>query len=238
MATPKLTAYSKALSYKLNDNVETGNSDGEKFTAQLRLDYLNRALGRFRRTLISIDEGLANRVFKNLFKIYDNQTITANKVALPATEELTDIHNLYIQPTGETEKYYQCHRLSPMNYLEAKNGSLDDFYKPSTTEHKYFYSLINREVVILSEEANLTGKAEFMATSSFNNFTYDGTGDLIIPNEYIDLFLSMASAEAMYDLGDQQSLNKATSYENYINAQISIIAQKKQYEDVKGGVKE
>lgn len=237
MATDNLIKYSKALSYKLNDNAESGNSDGPKFTAQLRLDYINRAIGRFRRTLIAIDEDLANRVFKNLFKIYSNQTVTANKVALPTTEEITDIHSFYVQPTGDTN-YYQCHRLTPQNYLEAKNGSLDDFYKPSTAGHKYFYSLVDREIVILSEEVSLGGKAEFIANASFNNFTYNGTSDLIIPNEYIDLFLSMASAEAMYDLGDTQSLNKATNYENYINAQLSIIMQKKQYQDIKGGVKE
>jgi hypothetical protein len=236
--TPKITALSKALAFKLNDNVATGNSDGALYPSAKRLDYLNRAYGRLRRTLVALDPELAEKVFKNIYKLYSQLPVAAAKVSLTDKQIINKIHDLYITDATMTQgKAKPVHSIKPSNYLDAKNGQNTNYYNPDESVDGFFYTVMGDEILLLPVDIPETAKVDLLADVSFEEYSQSvsiGAVDMFIPNEYKDMFLCMAAAEAMYDDGEQKSLQKAQAYENFITNQINLIIARKQSEDIKG----
>lgn len=236
--TPKLTALSKALAFKLNDSVATGNSDGMLYPSAKRLDYLNRAYGRLRRTIVALDPMLAEKVFKNIYKLYPQLTVSTAKVSLTDKQIINDIHDIYITDATMTAgKAKPVHKLKPSNYLDAKNGQSTNYYNPDETTDGFFYTVMGDEILLLPSDIPDTAKVDILADVSFEEYAQSVSAnavDMFIPNEYKDMFLCMAAAEAMYDDGEQKSLGKAQAYENFITAQINLIIAKKQSQELKG----
>lgn len=207
------------LSVKVGDPRED-NGDGNLFHAIDRLKYLKRAYGKMLRLL-----DLSMRKYKPEFAsptvifTKDLRKIDVSK-GIEFDTQFREIDEVVIkyQAEGKDAKWLQFTHLEPNHYLKSKYN-LDDINKPSLEEGKenVFYSIIDRKIFLLPVEDYLEINA--IGIADFDDLKIDGS--LPITNDYVDLFISLAAAEAMSDLPHPQ---KVQLYRQEIVDQVSVLA--------------
>jgi len=235
--TTNLIRYSKDLSYKLGDVTALGTEDGEIYSAELRLKYLSRAYGRMKRTLNAIFPQTISKIFPDFYKVAEETAILNNAIALD-TADIYNIHDIYVKrdsdsAVGDTWLSYQANYILPENYFRVKYNDSTDYYIPSETDGRFYYTVIDGNIKFLPESTTYTWYADLFYQNNMLHDSYEGTLDIRIPYEYADLLLTLAAQEAMYDTGDTRALNKAQVYGGDIQRQLSILINKAQMEDIK-----
>lgn len=245
---PNFIRYSELLSYKLGYPVSGGNEDAGRYTAELRANYLNRAYNKLRRLLESISFDLVQQIYPDFYHIsYSNKISNGN---IPLTGIGFDIYHVYIYYSSKypdppslqdfsdavgSDKHYEANRLKPENYFKVKYNSSSDYYKPSKEDARFFYSIINNKIEFLPSD--LTDYyADLLLKRDNQEFSYNegDSDDIRIPKDYLDIFLTIAVEEAMYDDGSNIAIQKARTYAAEINRQISILMGKEQKDEREG----
>ena len=207
------------LSVKVGDPRED-NGDGNLFHAIDRLKYLKRAYGKMLRLL-----DLSMRNYKPEFAsptvIFekDLDKVEIDK-GITFSTRFRKIHEIVVKYfIGDEGTWLQFTHLDPNHYLKAKYG-LDEVNKPSLEEGKenVFYSIIDNKIYLLPESSGYK-EINAIGIADFDEFAING--NLPITNDYVDLFISLAAAEAMSDLPHPQ---KVQLYRQEIVDQVSVLA--------------
>jgi hypothetical protein len=206
------------LSVKIGDPKED-NGDGTLFHAINRLKYLKRAYGKLIRLLdLSMRKYKPNFSSPTVIFKKDLSKVDIRELAkgISFSTQFKVIDEVIIK---YKTKWLQPSSLEPNHYLKTKYG-LDEINKPSVEDGKenLFYSIIDNKIFILPE---VEGYVEINAigTEDFDEISLDT--DLPITNDYADLFISLAAAEAMTDLPHPQ---KVQLYRQEVVDQISVLA--------------
>lgn len=228
MATPNLIRYSKLLSYKLGDPVALGTEDADLFSAELRLNYLSRAYGRLMRMMEAVSKETISRIFPDYYKTIEGQSVeTVSLTSLNAF----DIFDVYMKDDNQDE-YYQANYIQPENYFRVKYGDSTEYYLPSEADNRFYYTIIDGTIKFLPTLGS-KWRVDVLYKVNPAQLEYNGTVDIIIPHNFVDMLMTLAAEEAMYDLGDERSLAKAQVYAADIMRQLEIIIRKAQKEEYK-----
>lgn len=257
MATPIKDSLNVKLSYKLGSGVSTATSDGEGgFSAILRNDYLIRAYGRLMRTLGAYVKDLAD-IFPSMYKFVGKTSLVKADAVTPLSlttliadggidltaNNLSAVEEIYFATSlasggDATKKWVNCSKQYPENYMATKFATNAE-YKPNSIlgSEVFYYSIINGKIVFVFNAAGgeyaEVGRVLSDIQIFMKNDTTEiasATKDIMIPSQYHDLLLTMAALEAMYDQGDQVSLNKAQIYASDIDRQVNILRDVRQME--------
>lgn len=225
MITSILNQLSKDLAYKLQDPVINGATiDGKRITKDERLGYILRAYRRMIRIITSTYPQLLSKLSHLLFS---NISINSNAAGIiTSTFEFAEVYELYCkEPTHEA--YTRAIPLKPDEFLAVKHGE-NAFYTPDLNTKTYYWSIIDNKVNILPE---ITWNCNIQYRKPANpNLTYNGSEDLSIPSEFIDILLSLACAEAYMDIGQADLV---TMYTNDVNLQLGLLRAEKQEKEIK-----
>lgn len=232
MATKtNLLKISKALASKIWDPISTGGADGRLFSSELRLGYINRAFGSLLRTLEVLHPKLL-KVFKDYYQIIP---ITLTNASYELTKNY-DVFDVYYSVEDvedvTTLPQYRATWIEPVNYLSTKNG-LNDFRESS--DNQRYWTIINNNVVLLPTTATYTN-VNLLVRNDFPEFMFpkddnsDTGTDVNIPNDYVDILITMAAIEAMNDRGDQA---KYQLYTAALNSKLEILGLKKKADSIK-----
>lgn len=234
--TPFLDELSKALAYKIFDPVNSGTSDGNIFTKEHRLGYINRAYGKLVRTL-EIIHPRVTEVIKDYFILSGEISGVPFKqlgyYELPFPCDVKDLFYHDAPYFAQDNVWARADYIDPANYESAKLG-LNIHYQPSQTYR--VWTLINKKIYMLpvaEEEVIEYTRIKYFAKNSFPNFDHStGTGarDLFLSNDYMDILILMAAIEAMADKGEQV---KYQLYTATLNAQLQLIDASKKMKDIK-----
>lgn len=242
--TTNLIRYSRDLSYKLGDVASLGTEDGEVYSAELRLKYLSRAYGRMKRILNAIFPETISKIFPDFYKVDTDKTISNNAIQLD-TINAYNIHDIYVKRSSDatgtgldpdsvtTWLSYQANYILPENYFRVKYNDSTEYYIPNEADGRFYYTIIDGNIKFLPEDTTYTWFADLFYQNNVTHESYEGTNDLRIPYDYLDLLLTLAAQEAMYDTGDQRALSRAQVYGNDIDRQVGILINKAQKEDIK-----
>jgi hypothetical protein len=205
------------LSYKLQDAVSEGNSDGLRYSAEARLLYIQRAHHKLLRLLKLLAPDMAYKIAQDFYR-----TITgiadANGYVTLNTDTTWEVSNVFVKYAPNSEEYKRCDFIEPKDWLKVKLA-LNPFYKPDLTTETFYWSIVNGQIELLPELPYNVLMEVFGAQA-----TLDYTGnDIAINPEYYDVILMLAASEAYLDYGQrdwaQQYLQNATD-------EIKIIAGK------------
>lgn len=218
MAAPNLIQLSEDLAYKLQDPVATGQTNGERWTADGRLGYLRRAYRRLYRTLAQLYPELMHTVFKNYYKIATVTTASSGTYDVSSYDEVFEVFVKF--PTDE--EWNRATYISPEEYISTYTG-YSDFYNPDYNSSTFYWSILEDNIQVLPQ-------LEYSMFFSFRDdiaasLSYTGDTDIDIPSEYWDLILSLAAAEAYMDIGQVDMVNL---YKADVNEQLQLLAADKQ----------
>lgn len=225
MTTSILNQLSKDLAYKLQDPVTDGATmNGKRITKDERLGYLIRAYRRMTRLITNLHPQLLNKLSHILFS---NISINSNSEGIITnTFNFEEIYEIFCKEVTH-EAYTKAVFIEPDNYLSVKEGE-NNFYVPDLNLKNYYWSLIDGKVNILPAttwECRIKYRKPIAA-----DLTYNGTQDINIPNEFIDLLLSLACLEAYMDIGQADMINV---YNNDVQLQLGLLRAEKQEKDKK-----
>ena len=229
MATPILTKLSKDLSYKLQDPVASGTTDGTRFTADGRLSYITRAYRRFLRIVMVLYPDLIKKIFTSYYVDGDLPTTATGTLAL---SNIIEIYDLFVREPNSVD-WVRCTYISPTEYVSTDAG-YNVFFKQDLENYTYYYSIVNGEIKILPRtlyETKYLYRPDTIALVEAGG--YAGTADLDVPTTFQDLLLTLAAVEAYLDLGE---LNYVNSYMADFGSQFQILVnsnQKKETMDEK-----
>jgi hypothetical protein len=219
MATPLLNETSLDLSFKLQDPVASGDADGARMTADGRLRYITRAYRRFIRIATELYPQLVGRAFKGLY-VQDSFTtdIDGNVQGI----DFSNLYSIYAKwATGPTE-YTKVEFVQQSDFPKVAAGE-NEFFKPDLNEPQLYFSVVDSNVKILpAVEYN---DVQILYRRNVPTFTYGGTEDLDIPQEFLDILLSLAAYEAYLDIGQVQG---AAAFKEDAYEQIRILTVVKQ----------
>jgi hypothetical protein len=238
----------KSLSLKISD-YKADNGDGSLFDFEDRLRYLRRGYSRLLRNLRNLMRQYAptfansreylNQVVSNAeqqtgigIDIYNS---SGNAITIEKIEELfikvkqTKNSGDEEAQTASTTLYNgKATYISPDKYLSVK-AEVNDMYNPTK---EYFYTILSNKIYLLpllTSSTKYYSEIDVVCLKDSENFDLDDT--LYIPNEFIDLFITMAASEAMQDLARS---DKVGLYNQDITTQLTIL---KGYADLKESLK-
>lgn len=207
------------LSIKIGDYV-SDNGDGELFTQNQRLKYIERAYNKTIRLLSLAMERYAPDFAKRFYtKTFEENEINQGEISF--TEGYSIIEQVIATITVDNGKSEVVIVMkSDNNTFLTTNMGLNAQKRPSVANKNIYYSIVNDKIVLLP------------TTATYNNCTilYRKDGEKIesvnqeLPFDisYTDLVLSFASAEAMVDLGRG---DKANAFFDDAYSQIKLLQQ-------------
>jgi len=233
MAQDNLKKLSKDLAFKIFDPVNSGEDDGKIFFREHRLGYLTRAYGQLVRTLEIIHSNIT-KVFKDYHKILTvgdlvrdeyGQTAAPGKGTTYELDKPWHVFDVYYAETkgGQTKR---ADYIEPENYMPAKIG-VNKHYIPDNDNR--FWTITNNAVMFLPVDVEYYDIILFVR-NYFPEFSFGLGGDLNIPQDYMDILITMAAMEAMSDKGDQ---TKYALYDKTLEKQLALINLGKQTENLR-----
>lgn len=230
------------LSLKVGD-VVVAHDDGKQLSLEHRLRYLQRGYSRLIRSLRVLMREYAplfanvKRVRTQILDTDLEKTGIGIKIYNDGTEiTIEKIEELYLKATSTTDDRtaktfisndIQCTYISPDKYLSVKNNT-NDMYD---TTKNYFYTILSNEIYLLPILNGTLKYYQIELITLEDTATFGLEDTLLIPNEYIDLFITMAANEAMQDIG------RADKVQLYLNDIIGQLTMLKGYADLKQQLK-
>lgn len=257
ISTPNLERFSVELSYKLRDIVSGAQEDGELFSSEQRITYLSRAYASMKKKLASVKKDIET-IFPDFFDIttlYFNEVSGEIQIVPDPVESATypNLSDLQINLTGDiiagktvfkpidlfaevklttgnaSFVTTRLDRINPENYF-ATLFNVNPYYTANDENLAYFWSTLNRKLRFAGGTAVIKSLQLFYPTPT-EKFIINTSSDIVIQQEYAELFLSVAAYEAMLDLGDDKALNKAKMYNGEIMTQIKLEQYKEEVTD-------
>lgn len=232
MAQDNLKKLSKDLSFKIFDPVNAGEDDGKVFLREHRLGYISRAYGQLVRVLEIIHPSIT-KVFKNYHKLIEAGDLTIAENGTTITAGTGSVYQLdkpwhiidvyYAETSGGTKK--RADYISPENYMPARIG-INKHYVPSTEDR--FWTLMDNAIKLLPVDGGYYDVTLFVR-NYFPAFAFGTDVDVDIPEDYMDILITMAAIEAMSDKGDG---TKYKLYTDTLTGQLNLISASKQREDL------
>ena len=228
----------QSLSLKIGDPVnENGDGKQSLFDFEDRLRYLRRGYARLLRNLRILMREFAP-TFANSREVIEQEIdddTQKSGVGIELKRDTTvitveKIDELFVTTTATSTEAspIQATYISPDKYLSVKNQG-NDMYD---TTKGIFYTILSNKIYllpILTITTKFYSKVDAMILEDAITFDKDDT--LSIPNDYVDLFITMAASEAMQDIARS---DKVSLYANDINNQLSML---KAYADLKQQLK-
>jgi len=220
-----------SLSLKLGDPV-SGNDDGEQFKQEGRLGYLIRGYARLVRMLYKLMRNNAPLFAKQ--KKYHTQIITSSVFDLiidDAIVVIDTVDELFVKVEKKGSLVYKglATYIQPDGYIAVREG-INDHYIPTINgnDSSIFYTKLDNKIYLLPVLNNVETENHYTEISTVfksdaENFTINDS--LAIPNEYVDLLISLAASEGMQDIARTDKVNL---YAGDVANQMSIL---KNYSD-------
>ena len=236
MDTPRYDSLLRALAFKLRDPVAAtdGNEDGKIFKLDSKANYINRGYGAMRRKVGSIVSS-PEKIFPDFYLIVEKDTpqgdftstaiedLSISLLDIVEDDSVFDINDIYLRILDSDFVFQgikQATWIDPESYIAAKYGT-SQIYKANDEAHQYFWSVINGNIVFIAEN-NRAEKAILFLKNATPQFSH-AEKELIIPREYNDFLLTCAAYEAMIDLGDNKSIQKAVMYDKWLKNELEIM---------------
>jgi len=250
---------SKELSIKLGDQVSGGDSDGEIFSSDQRLGYINRAYGKLSRVLKSLmrDEApeftkLVDYVFvdgkgtelKNYSNVYKIEPFIKiidvfAGVQKSGTDTTTTRPSTIIQTQNAEGKinqypFYKAERIDPNEFLSVVMQK-NTLRTPSFEKGQIYYTVLNKNLYFLPQSNGTYEYQGYYMTklSNLSDLTLDT--EIYITNNYLDLLVLFGAYEGMMDIA---RADKVQLYGQEINGQLQILSQYAQLEKREEGISE
>jgi len=249
---------SQELSIKLGDKVSSGDSDGEIFSSDLRLGYINRAYGKLIRVLRSLmrnqapeftkvvdyvsvsGQGTGLTGYSNVYELDSYVKIIDVYAAIKKADNVANDNQMGIESPlhieGNINRYpfYKAEKMNPeefLNVIMKKNT----FRTPSFEEGKIYYAVLNKKLYFLPQSnANYSYEGYYM-TMIGNPENLKLESKLYITNLYMDLLITFAAYEGMMDIARS---DKVQLYGQEIVNQLQILGQYAQLEQREEGISE
>jgi len=216
-----------SLSLKLGDTVGSSNDDGAIFKQADRVRYLTRGYARLVRMLNRLMRKEAPLFAQN--KLFHEQSITSSSVELKigdtpiVIEKLDEVYTSIKKNNTEIYSGLATY-IEPNGYIAVKEG-VNEHYTPiiDGANSKIYYTILDNKISllpILSSESDEGVYDTISAVFRSDVITFDINDSLAIPNEYIDLLISLAAMEGMQDIARS---DKVSLYSADINNQLSIL---------------
>ena len=219
MATPILDQISIDLAYKLQDPVATGSSDGIRLSAGERFRYIIRAYRRLLRMVMVLYPDLMQRIFHD-FYVEKTGTSNGSGVISLGSTNWSEIFEVFCKEPAD-EDYVRANFISPEDYLKVKLEE-NAFFTPSLNTDQYFWTRRSSDVHLLPAVTlafQLTYRPD--KAKDVEDGGQGGATDIDISTEYLDMLLSLASAEAYMDIGQ---LDLVGAYTQDVNGQLGLLA--------------
>lgn len=231
MATPILEAVSKDLSYKLQDPVSSGTTNGERLTANERLVYITRAYRRLLRMVTMLYPALIAKLFN---QYYNTTTITTSSSGTTDASAYAEVYTVYCKQPSD-EDYSKADFMPADEYLDVKHG-YNQFYNPDINSRQYYWSNIGGYVKLLpAVELDLEIAYRKNIAYLIESGGYGGATDVDIPTEHTDLLLSLAAVEGYMDIGQTDLVQMFASD---VSSQLQILSGVKQEKEAKDEIEE
>ena len=206
----KLAELDLSLSLKLGDPVNIAGEDGQIFSWQDRLRYLQRAYSKVKRTLRKLMRNYCPEFAKASEYIYINLNgkdrlgkgilITDEKNNPVIIDEIKELF-AYVEKEREPIISMPCERITSDKYLSVKN-KINNYYTPSFVDKRIYYALLNNRIYLLPEgNKEIEYTALEIVLSKDSDLFYSVEEEVNIPNDYVDLLIVFAASEGMQDLG-------------------------------------
>jgi hypothetical protein len=239
--TPMLNELLISLAYKLRDPVQTANADGKIFFYKSRINYITRAYASLKRKLESILLNVED-FFPDFYTSIPITGVAANTKLKDYTIDLKKvfgsscnqaafgIYNVFAKLRRGEEDIYtkQLNKISPENYFQGLYDPSSKFYEANATNKKFFYSLIDGKIKFLADANTSVLELYLFVRNYVPDFQSDASVDIMIPVELHDVILNLAAYEAMLDLGNNASLNKAQMYNAEVAKELKVIQYKQE----------
>lgn len=193
-------ALSKALSVKLQDSVSAGDSNGNRYTADDRLTYINSGYKRLGFLVKSLYPEIYKEVFPDLLLISSTVTSASDGTYDYSVLNADCIKELFCKLPSD-EDWNRATYICLEDFLSVKNR-MNKFYVPAAESQNYYWTIQQDKINILPE---LELSINFTYTRELYEFTYAGSDDILIPSEFHHLVVNLACYEAFTDLGDQKA---------------------------------
>lgn len=224
MATPVLELTSKDLAYKLQDPVSAGTVDGERFTADGRLRYINRAYRRLIHLVGQLYPHLIEKVSKHVYKYEGFNTNSEGIVGITNFDDILNVYTLWTDgPSDPTRAIY----IRPEEFSDVETNQ-NTFYTPDLNTHNIYYSVINGLVSMLPKVQYLLAFVSYKAQAT--TFGYGNDQDLDVSSSLLDTLLAFAAYEAYLDLGQA---DLAGAYKTDAMDQLGLLGTVKQEKEIK-----
>lgn len=226
MAAPILIQTSKDLAYKLQDPVSAGTANGVRLSADERLQYILRAYRRLLRSVTLLYPELIQTLFN---KFYEYATGTSSSIGEITPSNSSEVFEVQIKRSVDNN-YQRARFINQEEYIDIANG-LNKFFVPDLDNQIYFWTMLDQKIKILP---STTYQYQIMirrdTAALLASGGYNGSYDLDIPTEFIDIILSAACAEAYLDVGES---NLVQAYRQDVNEQLTVLAIKKEKKEKK-----
>lgn len=238
MATPNIIEASLFLSRMIHDPVAVGTDKGLIYTAQQRLDYMNRGYWSMMKSLEAVHKDMSF-IFPDyvdtteIIYVADQGRISLDQLKLGTYYEIYDVY--YQAPDNPLKRAI---KIAPENYYSIDLGVNQVYPKPLTDPtqkddplHYYnraYWTILKGSVRMMPSVVD----AEYMRViivhkKDFVTFQYNEGEDINLAKNYYDLFLFYAAREAYVDDGNMAKYQIASAQ---IGEQLKMIgAVKAQY---------
>lgn len=210
------------LSYKLQDPVAAGNTNGERIDADQRLYYLESAANKLNRMARILYPTLADEITKNYLTYGEFNTNDAGVVQGISFERVITV----MVRADAGDPWVSATELKPDEFVEVKTEQ-NEFYIPDREEEKFYYSVFNGAVSLLP--ADQYSKTFIHYQKSVATPTYSAN-DIEVPRSMYDILLNLAAGEAMMDLGQ---LDMVQIFNGEASNQLKILGQLKMEKEAK-----
>lgn len=226
MATPNFDRLSKELSYKIFDPVDSGTTDGKKFYAIQRANYINNA---YKDLLMIIDSIFHDKleVFPKFYKpiVVGDIDYHSDDVEY-ALSSPYNVVSVYYAKTDDGSKS-KMDRLEPGQFYDAKY-EINSMNIPSSDSR--FWGIVNGKVMFIPDDVIYYDIVLFVE-DTLGNYVQTTGDDILVPTPFEPLLLSLAAREAMSDRGNQTQVQL---YTGLINERKELLAIQKQMNEKKG----
>jgi len=229
MATPKLEALSLQLSRTIHDPVNAGTTKGLIFTAEQRLDYINRGYLAMARALEAIHRDISFVLpdFISTTEII-NTTPGESIGDVDLILDNNEIYDVFYQAQGGEIK--RGDKIDAKEYYSVDLGYNEFYPKPifdtdtANPLHYYnkaYWTILNGNIKLIPSP-NEAGylRAIVVHKKNFEPFVYGSDDDLDIAKDYTDVLLLYAAREAYVDDGNASKYQTTSSH---IAEQLKVI---------------
>lgn len=208
------------LSIKVGDYVGD-NGDGNLFSQNMRLKYLERAYNKTIRLLsLAMDKYAPEFARRYYTKLFMKSDIKNSEIEFTEGYSVIEQVTVSVIIPGGNGKAETISAMKSDNdiYLTTKAG-LNTQRKPSLENKLVYYSIVNNKIVLLPQveyqSCEILYKKDGEKISSIND-------KIPLETNYTDLILSFAAAEAMVDLGRG---DKANAFYDDAYSQVKLLQQ-------------